>query len=417
MTARASVYLVAVTGLPNYGDELVAATWLRHLAAEYPDVDVWLDCHSPGSAQLLLGDLHPRVRFVDTLWRLHDFAHGDDDPWQVARWVEHAVNDPGQAPRFVAGIELLRSVDVIHVVGGGYLNSVWPRQIGLVAGAAAASGHSGARLAMTGHGLLPTMTGADSLVRAMLDRFDVVDVRDDPSGEYLSGLGTEVTVSCDDVFLDVAPAIANDSAEHPKYMVCVQSDLVDGTAGALADRVLGMLRAWGVQDEPIGFVEGIPRVDREIFELIEHSLPQATFYPFLDTWRGGMPVHPDQVWISSRFHLHLVAAAAGASGVALSVRPDYYDIKHAGLIARGSRWVLDDGAAKIPMPDGGGYSAATLEDLTQRKRAVADRVYGSLRGETVEDVVDNADLADQPQQQAPPAERRQRWRRGKAARG
>jgi polysaccharide pyruvyl transferase WcaK-like protein len=413
MTVRASIYLVALTGLPNYGDELVGATWLRHLAAEYPDADVWLDCHSPGPAQLLLGDLHPRVRFVDTLWRLHDIAPGGEDPWQVSHWVERAVNDPGQAPRWVAGIELLRSVDVIHVVGGGYLNSVWPRQIALAAGAAAAAGHSDAKLAMTGHGLLPTMAGADNLVHAILDRFDVVDVRDEPSGEYLTGLGTEVSVSCDDVFLDIEHAVANYSEEHPRYMLCVQSDLMDSTPSELAERVLGLLRAWGIDDEPIGVVEGIPRVDREIFELIEHSLPQARFYPFWDTWRDGMPVHADQVWISTRFHLHLVAAAAGASGVALSVRADYYDIKHTGLISRGSHWVLDDGAGKIPMPDGGGYSAAALDELAQRKRHVADRIYRHLN-DVPADVGPPAPVVELPQ--GAPSERRQRWRRGKSAR-
>ncbi|NEA29975.1 polysaccharide pyruvyl transferase family protein [Actinomadura bangladeshensis] len=59
-------YLVGTTGFPNYGDELIAAMWLRHLAETAPDVEVWLDCPSPGPAQVLLGDIHLKSRFTDT---------------------------------------------------------------------------------------------------------------------------------------------------------------------------------------------------------------------------------------------------------------------------------------------------------------------------------------------------------------
>src|SRR5919107_3221370 len=98
-------YLVGPTGYPNYGDELIAAAWLRHLAQVAPDADVWLDCHSPGSAQVLFDGLHPRVRFVDTLWRLCWHAPSEG-PCEVAAWVQRAVHDPSLAPRWTAGIEL-----------------------------------------------------------------------------------------------------------------------------------------------------------------------------------------------------------------------------------------------------------------------------------------------------------------------
>ncbi|WP_410631146.1 hypothetical protein [Amycolatopsis sp. cmx-4-83] len=46
--ARRVHYLVGPSGHPNFGDELIAATWLRYLAGTEPDADVWLDTHSPG---------------------------------------------------------------------------------------------------------------------------------------------------------------------------------------------------------------------------------------------------------------------------------------------------------------------------------------------------------------------------------
>ncbi|WP_410631145.1 hypothetical protein [Amycolatopsis sp. cmx-4-83] len=44
----------------------------------------------------------------------------------MADWVAAAVRDPGLAPRWDAGIELLGRTDVVHVIGGGYLNALWP---------------------------------------------------------------------------------------------------------------------------------------------------------------------------------------------------------------------------------------------------------------------------------------------------
>ena len=44
------IYLVAPTGFPNFGDEYIAAAWLRTLARRRPGARVVLDCPNPGSA-------------------------------------------------------------------------------------------------------------------------------------------------------------------------------------------------------------------------------------------------------------------------------------------------------------------------------------------------------------------------------
>lgn len=368
---RRCLYLVGPTGFPNYGDELVAATWLRYLARTEPDAEVWLDCHSPGPAQVLLGDLHPGVRFTDTLWRLCADAPSDD-PWEVAAWVRAAVRNPGMAPRWGAGIELLGRADIVHVIGGGYVNSVWPRQVGLLAGAAAAAGCSAGRVAMTGHGLAPAPAGAIELLRSLAGRFDVVDVRDELSARIL---GSDVRCTCDDVFLDVPkPPVGRATRE---FVLCVQSDMGQLDRSALAARVLGLLRAWDVRPDRLAVVEGIPRVDRMVYELLEPELHGAEFVSFRDVWRHGVPVAAGQTWLSTRFHLHLLAAAAGASGVAMSVSPDYYAVKHRSLLDLGSNWtMLDAAGTDVPeRPDGGGFTAPALRDCQDAKLAVAERIY------------------------------------------
>jgi len=373
-------YLVTTAGYPNFGDELILSGWLRHLARVAPRATVWVDTHSPGPVQMLLGDAHPGVRFTDTLWRLC-WEAPSEDPWEVASWVQHAVADPGLAPRWHQGIMALRTLDVVHVVGGGFVNAIWPRHVGLLAGAAAAARHSGARLAMTGQGLAPEPPGSAPLLRALSDRFDVVDVRDAPSAELL---GMDVgEVGVDDAFLTVGTERSVDPREvwpdgpGPAVMVCLQSDLNEVGTAAVAGATLSMLRAWGVRGDQVCVVEGIPRVDREVYALIEHELPGAAFYPFVDVWERGLPVAPGQTWISTRFHLHMAAATAGAGGVAMAISPDYYAIKHQSLIDLGSGWTLLEDMSQVPArPSGHGFPAGAVDKLRRDKIALARAVYG-----------------------------------------
>ncbi|MGB3355127.1 MAG: polysaccharide pyruvyl transferase family protein [Mycobacterium sp.] len=370
-------YLIATAGFPNFGDELILDGWLRHLHDVAPNAEVWVDTHSPGPCQMLFGESHPRVRFTDTLWRLCWEANSDD-PWEVASWVQHAISNPGMAPRWHQGIAALARLDVVHVVGGGYINALWPQHVGLLAGAVAAARLSGARSAMSGQGLTPHPAGAGPLLGALADRFDVVDVRDTPSADVL---GIEVGV--DDAFLALGlhrisrPQDVWPDAPAPEVMVCLQSDMNDVGTGAVAGAALSMLRQWQVRGDQVCVVEGIPRVDREVYALIEHELPGARFYPFVDVWTHGLPVSAEQTWISTRFHPHMAAAAAGASGVAVSISPDYYATKHRSLIELGSGWTLMEDLEKVPdRPTGGGFRPGTTQLLRQQKREVADTIYG-----------------------------------------
>jgi polysaccharide pyruvyl transferase WcaK-like protein len=381
VSTRPCYYLVGAAGFPNYGDEFIAAAWLRHLAVVAPEADVWLDCKAAGPAQVLLDGLHPRLRVVDTLWRL--CSHADsDDPWQVATWVQHAIHNPGLAPLWVAGIELVARADVVHLIGGGYLASLWPRQVGLIAGAVAAVRRSGGRAVMTGQGLYPAVDGVAPLLRALVERFDVVDLRDEASARILFEPGQAAAhTSHDDAFLalrDGADRFIDRGAPAPEYMLCVQPDAGEVTKSTLAARVLDTLRAWHARPDQVGIVEGIPGFDREVYALIEHELPGARFYPFSAIWTDGLPLAPHQKWISTRFHLHLLAAAVGAGGVAISVHSRYYATKHQSLIDLGSGWTLTDATEDSkppPPPASGGFSTRSLRRYADRKAELARSIY------------------------------------------
>ncbi|NNH73097.1 polysaccharide pyruvyl transferase family protein [Nocardia uniformis] len=370
MPASPLYYLVSPAGHPNYGDELIAAGWLRYLAETAPEATVWVDTHSPGPAQVLLGELHPRVRFTDTLWRLC-WEAPSDDPAEVASWVGRAVGDPGMAPRWDRGIALLGRADVVHLLGGGYINRIWPRHIGLLAGAAAAVQRSGARGVTSGLGVFPEPPGSAELLRALTADFEIVDVRDLASAELLGS-----AVGVDDAFLADPMIRTSEDERVPEVMLCLQSDLLDIEIGDLVSVVSRMLRAWNVSPEQVGVVEAIPGVDRAVFDLIAHQLPGARFYPFVEVWEHGLPVSATQTWLTTRFHMHLVAAMTGAAGVAIPISADFYGTKHHSLVALGSGWtVLDDLSATPRRPVSAGFDTAVVSASRKAKRALADAIY------------------------------------------
>ncbi|MET8976581.1 polysaccharide pyruvyl transferase family protein [Streptomyces sp. NPDC004539] len=352
-------HLVCAAGIPNYGDELIAATWLRYLAERAPDTDVVVDCLYPENAAARLTGIHPRARFTNVLWQLCLSQWGEDDPAVVCARV---------AEKAAGGLDGAR---VIHLAGGGFLNGLWPVFSGLLAGIVAGGESGGARIAATGQGLWPPVEGG-GLVRSLLDRFDVVDVRDAPSASY-AGVA-EDAVLADDVFLGFGARLLRVGEEVPEVMVSVQSLTAEGAAGETVRWVAEVLRVWGVRE--VGLLECSPDIDREVLALAEESLPVVRRYSLDDVLARGLPARAGQCWISTRFHPHLVAAAAGAVGVALDVRPDYYGTKHRSLIDGGSGWRLLERGEIPERPVGGGYEAGRLRELRDAKAAVAGRIYG-----------------------------------------
>lgn len=362
-------YLVSPAGVPNYGDELIALGWLRHLAETAPEVDVVVDCLNPEKARATLTGAHPRLRLTDTLWQLclRNWTAG---PHATTETVQGMVAAPATAADLAPGLELLRTADVVHLVGGGFINDIWPPFVGLLAGITAAVAHSGGLAAMTGQGLWPPPAGAEELVRGLARRFDVIDVRDQRSAELIDAPG--LTVSGDDAYLRTPPLAGG--ADVPEVMVSVQSQLAAVDGERLLEFVATVLREWGVTG--VGLVECAPEQDAEMLAAAERVLPVVRRFDLPEIIRDGLPVHPGQCWLSTRFHPHLVAAAGGASGVALNISPDYYATKHRSLVEAGSRWLLLDELRVPERPTAGGYPPERLRTLRAGKLAVAERIHG-----------------------------------------
>ncbi|HEY9265000.1 MAG TPA: polysaccharide pyruvyl transferase family protein [Mycobacterium sp.] len=375
---------MAPGGHPNYGDEFILRAWLNHLARVRPDAQVVVDCHTPGQAAVLLAGCHRHVTFVDTIWRIC-FATAHLEPAEAIATAARVVGDPGQMPKLVSGIEMLAAAQTVHLIGGGYINMVWPHHLALLAAATAAAQCSRGRAVATGQGLMPVgVPEREALLRELQVQFALFDVRDTPSARAVAGAGGDVSCTGDDAWLGIRDRDVYDTesaaAQRP-FGFCLQSDLMDdfadgrGTDG-LTEAVAALVDTWGIGGDEVVVVEAIPGADRLVYDRIAHRLPGAIFVPFTELWRRGLPARPGQTWISTRFHVHLLAAAAGASGLAPPGRIDYYPVKHQSLIDAGSHWQILDSTNPPAAPTrSGGFDPDTVNRLHQGKAALADRIY------------------------------------------
>ncbi|MBM7230631.1 polysaccharide pyruvyl transferase family protein [Dietzia cinnamea] len=413
------VYLVAPAGHPNHGDEQLLAGWLRYLRHALPGTPVVVDCHTPGQVAVLHHSEHPDVLFTDTLWRLASEHTGADEAIGFCR---AAMGDPGLRPALATGIDLLRSASVVHLIGGGFVNDLWPHHLGVVAAAGEAGRAAGARVVATGQGFVPC-GDAGRLAGALRD-YDLVTVRDADSFELLAGTGVPVRHVADDGWLALSAAGVVEAGDHPVYspdpdacrdlVLCAQSDLVEPEV--LAATVARILAAWAVPGERITVVESIPGGDRVVWDrvcaraaaasgadggrggdsdddevgraLADLRLARARFVPFQELWATGLPARPGQVWLTTRFHPHLFAAARGASGVALRSGSAYYDVKHGSLLAAGSRWssvAADEDPRSVVsgVPAAGGVDPAAVAALVEGAERLAQEIYAGVVGRTL----------------------------------
>ena len=393
-SSREVIYLVTSAGFPNFGDELIVEAWLRHLAYRRPWATVVVDSPRPGQASLLLRHANRRAIFVDTVWGLALFAASSDAgpeidrdaPWE---WVAAVASRLGGAPREAEGVELLLQADTLHIVGGGYLNNVWPHHISLVAAVAAVSRETGARAIATGAGLTPGFTGAAlDRFRADAAQFEVFDLRDASSRTVLDA-APGASFTGDDAWLSPRLAIDAPAARTAsgRVVLCAQSDLTDGFtwrdgtgAEALTRFMTATLDEWEVAGSDVIVVECIPGHDNTIPQMMGRRLEGAHRIPFLAAWRYGIPFGEGHTWLTTRFHPHLLAAAAGDSGVAVVAKPDYYATKHGSLTDAGSAWSVVSGGASgdadVPArPTGRGFSPEVAERNRTVKRELAARLY------------------------------------------
>ncbi|MFB4348250.1 polysaccharide pyruvyl transferase family protein [Microbacterium sp. CR_7] len=367
--SREPVYLVSAAGQPNFGDEFITRSWLDWLAENQPEREVWLDTIEPGRAAHLFHDTHPRLRTTNTLWHLAHTGPREIEPAEER--VRGLIHELG-TPRYDLGLRDLRRMGSIHLLGGGYINEIWPENFGIIAAMTTLRADFGVRIFATGQGFLPLNAEFRDRLAAHLAKFDFVDARDVPSAEAFG-----IEVGADDAFLAFAnrrPLYA-EADDLPDAMVLIQGDMFQGEGeSALRSLVSDFVRRRS--DRTVGFAEAIPPDDLRYAE--PFVAEGAPFYPFIRIWDHGFPAKPGQEWLTSRFHFHLLAAAAGATGSIVNAREGYYDVKHGSLTDLGTGWSLNDDVEHASeTPTGDSDFRNTARRLGEGRAALAARLYST----------------------------------------
>lgn len=374
-------YLIGEPGYPNYGDELIAGEWLKYLVSRYPDIPVVLDCARPGSAAIILREKHPHVTFTDTLFRLatdNPFPH-DGPINDIAGFVAEALRNDGFSPNYASGVRLLQNdVRSIHVIGGGYMRGDWTANLSRLSIGPWAREREIPAVG-TGIGLMPISGDSLEYAQRCVAAFKSFTVRDAATYDVLQQNAEAAAVTMlapDDCFVNGLEGLYMSPEGLPDTMLCIQSEFITDEKAlfALVERTL---EHWGVsKDSSIGIVECNPRIDARIVPYLhDHGYTILRFFPTVELLEHGFPARQGQRWISTRYHPHILAAAAGCSGSYISVSANYYDVKHEAVKRMGSHWTQIVSPDEIPMPGAGFTDSSAIKQYEKSIRKSVAAIY------------------------------------------
>lgn len=370
------VYLVSCAGRPNYGDELIVAGWLSYIYKFFPDYDVWLDCPEPGNAVALFDRYHPNIKPISTLWEMCSRINVNDAA--SFKDIEDKVKY-FRSPDIDLNIEIFRGADIIHVLGGGYINEKWKQNYGLLLACKALKEIKDVKMVATGlsiypHQEFPGIEGFDEVI----DCFDVFQVRDSKTADIFNVKNFQ-----DDAFLAQKMELLGlrDHEDSVDVLCCIQKDLFESNnlncLIASLSQYLSEKREMGLS---IGYCEAIPGEDATVFYELSQRVEGIVMHPFTDVWLKGLPVSEKTEIISTRFHHHLCGAMLGLKGVAIKIDNSYYDNKHESLLDIGTGWKIlgDDFSFDGVSPSLNENFSNVSANFSEEKLEIANSIYGAL---------------------------------------
>jgi hypothetical protein len=377
------IYLFVQAGVPNYGDELIPVLWLDYLTHKFPDRHIFVDALNPGNATNLFGWKYPNVHFVDTLHSMvneltrRGIGFFDSDPI-IDDWLA-----TGRVGKYDSGLKLLQQAEVIHFVGGGYMNTAFREFRGRLKAVLIASRmkvrNPDLKLIATGLGLTPFDDKHAAKLNTIIPQFDYFEVRDDESA-----LAVQAQAGLDDMFMTFSDTFSENgwgvkfNKDVPRVNILLQRDLQNGEA---LQRVVEQIKTYVTENyspqEPLSIVEGLAPNDGWAVQAFSDLPNPVQFYSVSDVIEEGFPAAPESVWLTTRFHFHMIGASLGAKGTFINTGGAYYDVKHGSLVRLGTGWhnYALTGDMTVSVDDAFPEKARAFGN---QKYALAERLYGGL---------------------------------------
>lgn len=343
-----NVLLVGANGGPNFGDESIMRAWIAFIKQARPDVKIYCDGWNLNGLHKILDCeaevINPLGSFWGRVWR-QKFDNKSVEWLQV----EENLYDKEFYGECQEAINILKAHNIsnIHLIGGGYINNIWPQNYMLILLAVLAKRYLKAKIFMTGQGLCPPLSDfADSLTKGFSE-LDHVDVRDNESAQLLGSSGAvRYSHTGDDALLYFSGAIRPPVRllSQKALVLSLQNELFPGNITArdiISPELVRFCKKFNMQK-----IIYVVSMQGDVFSpdlatissLNDAGIVFETCDPF-ELLQNGMPVSQQGLMITSRYHSHFFAALSETPGIALCAN-DYYNIKHLSVRAAGSQWPI-----------------------------------------------------------------------------
>ena len=337
--------LVGALGGPNFGDELILLTWINIIKQRDPAAQIYCDGYNLEGLKKTVDGLAHVVDGSESLW---NFCSLLDYDVKKNIWSEISKFSFNNQNLILDKLSVLakKNIDQIHIIGGGYLNSIWKSNYFILIVSRLLSWMTGARLIATGLGLTPVDIVDLPNLRALLKTFDLVDVRDEDSYNLLSGIDAKcITYTGDDVLLTLCDDIAKlplQKISQKSLVICLQNDLFDGDGVSeilFTTNIITLLQKHAVTNVifAMAMMDDVSGRAGDLKSTLEnHNFSVLTIEPY-DLIKFGFPISEGGIIITSRYHPHFLSALSGAAGLAIS-SISYYDTKHEAVCTMGGNW-------------------------------------------------------------------------------
>lgn len=326
-------YLVSQSGFENLGDDLILLSHIKRIRDFDDEGLIFIDSSNPGGLGILLRE-HTNLVIVDYVWRLSSkmFVTG-------LASLNHIKHLGG--PYYILE-EIMKGVTHVHMLGGGYINSIFKSNYLIVYILAELKKRFKYNLIATGQGLMPTRPDlADPILRAFqmsLPFFDLFDCRDVPTYNFVSKLmQSGASLTSDDLVLgDLSMyQVLCDTNSHGRVILAIHSPsdikiLLNFCAEIVRNRRhnVNHFVFLALSEEDIG-------VAYHIAPLLDEGI-KFTVTRYQNLLEDGFVFNCNDYIVTTKFHAHFIAAYCGIPGICSSPDGEYYEVKHQSLIMMGS---------------------------------------------------------------------------------
>lgn len=319
-----NVHLVGAVGGGNFGDEFI----LNCCIEEYHKLKKTSISFSGFDDKFILRNDQ----------NMHDFGLNFFNILKELR-DEYSSENPITLELLKSKLDGFKKCDIVHFMGGGYINSLWPSNYALLAIAYIYSKINSIPIFATGLGLYPYTE--DLNIISLLKSLSVIDVRDKESKKLLP----DAYYTGDDALLSFYnTAFTSKKDDSAAFIVSLQSHLFDGAKlieKILSEKLIINLKNKGFKK--IIIIEAAPEdniaFSRHIFNLALNIGIEIIFLSNSDIITNGLPYNKRNFVVSSRYHINLLYSILDIDGLAV-YQNDYYRNKHESIIDMGGCWDL-----------------------------------------------------------------------------